>query len=126
MLRVRLLEGLPDVQSLVGVWAPGSVLEVFDQIYNSGPSIKAKVTVAIHFKVDGKRFEEDILDALAALENLIALLNEARSSVLAAHLPVKSGGIPVTVLGPDRSLAAECCSFGNTRAQPSVAGTVRS
>lgn len=37
MLRLRLLEELPDVQSLVGVWAPRSLLEIFDRIYAAGP-----------------------------------------------------------------------------------------
>lgn len=87
MLRVQLLEGLPDVHSLVGVWAPGSLLEIFDQIYNSGPNIKARVTIALHFNVAGERSAEGISEALEAVEHLIGLLNEARRALLAAHLP---------------------------------------
>ncbi len=87
ILRIRLLEELPDAQSLVGVWAPGSLLQVFDQIYNSGPDIRSRVTTALHFKCDGDRSAEAFSGALEAIEHLLDLLNEARGALLAAHLP---------------------------------------
>ena len=78
ILRLRLLEELPDVQSLVGVWAPASLLETFDEIYEFAPKISAVVTVAVHLKVSGRRSPEAMAEAVKAVDQLLDLLNQAR------------------------------------------------
>jgi len=90
ILRTRLLEELPDVQSLVGVWAPSSLLELFDQIPNLGPEVTTRVTTSLHFKVNGQRTTEGILNALESIESLLTLLNEARRLLQAAQVPTSA------------------------------------
>lgn len=91
MLLRRFLEELPDVQSLVGVWAPESLLEIFDEIYDAGPKIRALVTVSLHLTFDGHRYAEGISEAIQAIERVLDLLNEARGMLWAAQLPTSRG-----------------------------------
>lgn len=91
MLRVRLLEEVPDIQSLVGVWAPGDLLELFDQIYGFGPKVRALVTTSIHAKFEGRRLDGAISESLRAIERLLSLLNEVRDLLQVEHLPTRAG-----------------------------------
>jgi hypothetical protein len=77
-LRRRFPDELPDVQSLVGAWAPDNLIAVYDEIDEFGPKIASHMSVALHFKVDGKRFGEGIDDAFGELDRLVTLLNQVR------------------------------------------------
>lgn len=44
ILRRRFLDELPDVQSLVGAWAPNNLIAIFDEIDDFGPKILAAVS----------------------------------------------------------------------------------
>jgi hypothetical protein len=87
MLRRRFLDELPDVQSLVGAWAPDNLIAIFDEIDDFGPKIKAGVSVALHLRFDGKRLPEGIADVLAELDHLVTLLNQARDLLHAEQQP---------------------------------------
>jgi hypothetical protein len=56
--RRRFLGELPDVQSLAGAWGPVKLISIFDEIDDFGPEASSAVSVAVHFKIDGKRFPE--------------------------------------------------------------------
>jgi hypothetical protein len=87
MLRRRFLDELPDVQSLVGAWAPDELISTFDEIDDFGPRVAAGMRAALHFKIDGRRFGEGIDDTLATLDELVALLDRARSLLRAEQVP---------------------------------------
>ena len=86
-MRRRFLDELPDVQSLVGAWAPANLIEIFDEIDDFGPKIAAAISTALHFKVGGKRFPEGVTKALGELDHLVALLNQARDLLHAEQQP---------------------------------------
>ena len=88
ILRRRFLDELPDVQSLVGAWAPASLVALFDEIDDFGPKISATMSVALHFKVDGKRRPEATAAALGELDRLVTLLNKARDLLYAEQQPL--------------------------------------
>jgi hypothetical protein len=88
ILRRRFLDELPDMQALVGAWAPDSVIAVFDEIDDFGPKIAAGMSLALHSKVDGKRFSEGIADELGELDRLLTLLNQARDLLRAEQQPI--------------------------------------
>jgi hypothetical protein len=87
ILRRRFLDELPDVQSLIGAWAPETLITLFDQIDDFRPKIAAHMSVALHVKLDGKRFAEGIDDLLGELDQLVTLLNRARDLLQAEQRP---------------------------------------
>jgi hypothetical protein len=88
ILRRRFLDELPDVQSLVGAWAPASLIAIFDEIDDFGPKIPAAMSAALHFKVDGKRLPKATANALGELDRLVTLLNKARDLLFAEQQPL--------------------------------------
>jgi lysyl-tRNA synthetase class I len=87
ILRRRFLDELPDVQSLVGAWAPNNLISIFDEIDDFGPKIAAAVSAALYFKIGGERFPEAITKALGELDRLAALLEKARDALQAEQRP---------------------------------------
>ena len=87
VLRRRFLDELPDVQSLVGAWAPDNLIAIFDEIGAFGPNVAAHMSTALHLKVDGKRLTEGIADALGELNRLVTSLNQARDLLQAEQRP---------------------------------------
>jgi hypothetical protein len=87
ILRRRFLDELPDVQSLVGAWAPNNLIAIFDEVDDFGPKITATVSTALHFKIGGERFPEAITKALGELDRLVALLEKARDALQAEQRP---------------------------------------
>jgi hypothetical protein len=87
ILRRRFLDELPDVRSLVGAWAPDSLIAIFDEVDALGPEIAAYMSTALHFKVDGKRLTEDTAQTLGVLDRLVTLLNQARDLLQAEQQP---------------------------------------
>lgn len=87
ILRRRFLDELPDMQTLVEAWAPEELVAIFDEIDDFGPKVAAGMNVALHFKVDGKRFAEGIDDFLRELDRLVNLLTSAREQLRAAQWP---------------------------------------
>jgi hypothetical protein len=90
ILRHRFLKELPDMQTSVGMWAPANVIAIFDEIYDFGPKVASALSVALHFKVDGKRFRGGIDMTLGELDHLATLLNQARDLVLTELQPSRS------------------------------------
>jgi len=87
MLRRRCIDELPDIQALVGMSAPDDVVTVFDEIARIWPDVVTATTVSVHFKVGGKRFPDGIATALGRLDQLLALLGQARELLRAEMLP---------------------------------------
>jgi hypothetical protein len=87
MLRHRCIDELPDVQALVGVSAPDDVVTVFDEIARVWPRVVTGTTVSLHFKVDGKRLPSGIAEAVGHIDQLLALLKQARELLRAELLP---------------------------------------
>jgi hypothetical protein len=87
MLRRRCIDELPDVQALVGVSAPDDVVTVFDEIARVCRNVGSSITVAVHFKIDGKRRPEGIAKAVGHTDQLLALLQQARELLRAELLP---------------------------------------
>ncbi|MCM4078236.1 hypothetical protein [Paractinoplanes hotanensis] len=87
ILRRRFLDELPDIQSLVGAWAPDNLIAIFDEIGSLGPKIAAGISVALHFKFDGERLAEGTVRELGELDRLLVLLNEARDSLQREQQP---------------------------------------
>jgi hypothetical protein len=54
-LRTRCIEELPTVQALASVSAPDDVVGVIDEVARAWPEVVAGMSVALHFKVDGRR-----------------------------------------------------------------------
>jgi hypothetical protein len=88
ILRRRFLDELPEVQSLVGAWAPANLIAIFDEIDDFGPKISAAMSTALHFKIDGKRLPEGNAKALSELDHLLVLLNQARDLLYAEQQPL--------------------------------------
>lgn len=88
ILRRRFLDELPDVQSLIGAWAPQTLITLFDQIDDFGPRISAHMSVVLHFKVDGRRIAKGFDDLLNELDQLVTLLNRARDLLQAEQSPL--------------------------------------
>jgi hypothetical protein len=87
ILRRRFLDELPDVQSLVGAWGPVKLISIFDEIDDFGPKASSAVSVAVHFKIDGKRFPEGIAKALGDLDQLLSLLDQVRDLLYVEQQP---------------------------------------
>lgn len=87
MLRRRFLDELPDMQTLVEAWAPDEVIALFDEIDDFGPKVAAGMQVALHFKVDGKRFQQGIDDFVRELDRLVDLLTSAREHLRLEQWP---------------------------------------
>lgn len=87
ILRRRFLDELPDVQSLVGAWAPDNLVAIFDEIDDYGPKIASGMPVALHFKVNGSRLPEGTVHVLNQLDRLVTLLNRARDLLRAEQQP---------------------------------------
>jgi hypothetical protein len=87
MLRRSFLNELPGPQSLVGVWASDELVALFDEIEDFGPTIKAGMSVALHFKVEGKRYAVATEEVVQKLDHLLTLLNEARTALRSEQQP---------------------------------------
>ena len=91
MLRRSFLDELPDMQCLVGAWAPDNFVAIFDKIADSGHEVASGVNVALYFKVDGKRYPGGIDRALGQIDDILTLLNQARDLLRAEQLPSTPG-----------------------------------
>jgi hypothetical protein len=63
------------------------LISIFDEIDDFGPKASSAVSVAVHFKIDGKRFPEGIAKALGDLDQLLSLLDQARDLLYAEQQP---------------------------------------
>jgi predicted RNase H-like nuclease (RuvC/YqgF family) len=90
VLRRNFFEELPDLQSLAGAWGPLNLIAILDEIDDFGPKIVATLSLALHLKIDGKRFADATVKALNELDQLVTLLDQARDLLYAEQRPQDS------------------------------------
>ena len=78
---------LRDVQAIIGAWGSDDLVGVFDAMDESNTKVPVGISTAIHLKFDGVRFPDATQAALAMLDDLLGLLDQARQLLYAEQLP---------------------------------------
>jgi hypothetical protein len=87
ILRDSLRTDLRDVQAIVGAWGSDDLVGVFDAMDDYDTKVPTGISTAIHLKINGVRFPEATQAALAVLDDLLGLLDQARELLYAEQLP---------------------------------------
>ncbi|QNJ91356.1 hypothetical protein HZU40_24590 [Mycolicibacterium fluoranthenivorans] len=91
MLRTRCIKELPAVQALASTSAPDDVVVVFDEIARIWPEVVAGMSVALHFKVGGRRQKSDTESEVGRIDHFLGLLGQARELLRTDLLPDDEG-----------------------------------
>jgi hypothetical protein len=87
MLRDSFRTDLREVQATVGAWGSDDLVGVFDAMDEYDTKAPTAISMAIHFKIDDVRLPKATQDALAVLDDLLGLLDQARQLLYAEQLP---------------------------------------
>lgn len=87
ILRDSFRTDLRDVQAIIGAWGSDDLVGVFDAMDEYDTKVPVGISTAIHLKFDGVRFPDATQAALAMLDDLLGLLDQARQLLYAEQLP---------------------------------------
>jgi hypothetical protein len=87
MLRASFRTDLRDMHAIIGAWGNGDLVGVLDAMDEYDTKVPTGISMAIHFKIDGAPFPEATQAALAVLDDLLRLLDQARKLLYAEQLP---------------------------------------
>jgi len=87
ILRDSFRTDLRDVQAIVGAWGSDDLVGVFDAMDEYDTKVPAGIFMAIRLEFDGVRFPDGTQTALAMLDDLLGLLDQARRLLYAEQLP---------------------------------------
>lgn len=91
ILRTRCIKELPAVQALASTSAPEDVVVVFDEITRTWPEVVAGMSVALHFKVGGRRQKSAAESEVGRIDHFLGLLGLARELLRTDLLPDDEG-----------------------------------